>query len=251
MYELIVLGSGTGIPSLRRASPGLAIKVKHHQVLIDSGPGTLRRMLEAGITYLDTDLLLYTHIHPDHVADLVPFLFACRYTEVPREKSLTCIGGPGFLDYFSQIRRIYGPWIEPESYELRVEEIKEKPVLLPDLKISARPMSHMPQSVGFRLDMGPGRTITVSGDTDYCREIVELAEETDLLILECSFPEGKKVQGHLTPSLAGRIAKESRSRKLLLTHLYPLCDQVDIVDPCKEAFQGDVIVAEDLMRMSL
>ena len=46
----------------------------------------LKKMLEAGITYLDMDLLLYTHIHPDHVADLVPLLFACKYADQPRKK---------------------------------------------------------------------------------------------------------------------------------------------------------------------
>ena len=44
-------------------------------------------MLEVGITYQDIDLLLYTHIHPDHISDLVPILFACKYTELPRERN--------------------------------------------------------------------------------------------------------------------------------------------------------------------
>jgi len=76
LAELVVLGSGTGVPSLRRGSPGLLLISDGTYVLIDSGPGTLRRMLEAGVTYQDIDLLLYTHIHPDHVSELVPLLFA-------------------------------------------------------------------------------------------------------------------------------------------------------------------------------
>ena len=76
MAELILLGSGTGVPSLKRGSPGLVVVTEGSRVLVDSGPATLRRMLEVGLTCHDTDLLLYTHIHPDHVSDLVPFLFA-------------------------------------------------------------------------------------------------------------------------------------------------------------------------------
>ncbi len=62
MTELIIIGSGTGIPSLRRGSPGLVVLSDSAKLLIDSGPGALRKMLEVGITYQDIDVLLYTHI---------------------------------------------------------------------------------------------------------------------------------------------------------------------------------------------
>jgi ribonuclease BN (tRNA processing enzyme) len=75
--------------------------------------------------------------------------------------------------------------------------------------------------------------------------------ETDLLVLECSFPDERKVPGHLTPSLAGRIANETRCRRLLLTHLYPECDQVDVLSQCRRTYSGDVLIAEDLLRISV
>jgi ribonuclease BN (tRNA processing enzyme) len=86
MPDLIILGSGTGVPSLKRCSPGMVLISGDSKALIDSGPGILRRMLEVGITYQDIDLLLYTHIHPDHVSELVPILFACKYAELPRQR---------------------------------------------------------------------------------------------------------------------------------------------------------------------
>ena len=56
MEELIVVGSGTGIPSLRRASPGLLLVSLNSKTLLDSGPGTLRKMLEAKTTYNDVEI---------------------------------------------------------------------------------------------------------------------------------------------------------------------------------------------------
>ena len=53
-----------------------------------------------------------------------------------------------------------------------------------------------------------------SGDTDYCDSIVKLARDCDVLILECSFPEGMHCEGHLTPDLAGRIAAEANCKQL-------------------------------------
>ncbi len=251
MAELILLGSGTGIPSLKRGSPGLILISESSTVLIDSGSGTLRRMLEVGITYRDIDLLLYTHIHPDHISELVPILFACRYADLPRQKDLIVLGGPGFKDYFNQLKKLYWPWIEPPSYHLTIKETQNKPFLFKDLKISSKPMAHMPESVGYRIEFKDGRSIVISGDTDYCKNIADLAFEVDLLVLECSFPDGKKVEGHLTPSLAGRIGLESRCKRLLLTHLYPICDQFDILNQCGQAYKGEIILGEDLMRIKI
>jgi ribonuclease BN (tRNA processing enzyme) len=83
-----------------------------------------------------------------------------------------------------------------------------------------RALPQLPKYIEFK----DGRTLAISGDTDYCRNLVELASEVDLLVLECSFPDEKKVEGHLIPSLVGRIGLESRCKKLLLTHFYPICD---------------------------
>jgi ribonuclease BN (tRNA processing enzyme) len=251
LEELIVIGSGTGIPSLRRGAPGLIVLSDRTRFLIDSGSGTLRRMLEVGVTYRDPDLLLYTHIHPDHVSDLVPIIFASKYGDQPREKELLCVGGPGFRSYFEKLRNLYGSWIEPRSYTLTVKEISQETLVYRDVRILSSPMAHIPESVGYRIEFKDGRSIAISGDTDYCQSVVDLASEVDLLVLECSFPDNKKVEGHLTPSLAGRIGIESRCKKLLLIHLYPLCDQFDILDQCRQVYPGEIILGEDLMRIKI
>jgi ribonuclease BN (tRNA processing enzyme) len=223
----------------------------HTSLLIDSGPGALRKMLEVGFTYREVDLILYTHLHPDHTADLVPTLFASKYGELPREKDLLCMGGPGFKSFFKKLDKLYDPWIGPQSYHLTVKEISNEPMLYRDLKILAKPMAHISGSVGYRIEFKDRKSITISGDTDYCRSIIDLAFDADLLVLECSFPDGKKVEGHLTPSLAGRIALESHCKKLLLTHLYPVCDQFDIRNQCQRVYPGKIILGEDLMRIGI
>ena len=112
-------------------------------------------------------------------------------------------------------------------------------------------MAHIPESVGYRIGFKNGKSMAISGDTDYCQNIVDLGFQADLLVLECSFPDGQKVEGHLTPSLAGRIGSESKCKKLLLTHLYPACDEFDIVSQCRQTFSGEIIFGEDLMRIEI
>jgi ribonuclease BN (tRNA processing enzyme) len=251
MAELIILGSGTGVPSLKRGSPSLLLVSEDSKILVDSGSGTLRRMLEAGITYQCIDLLLYTHTHPDHIADLVPILFACKYAEPPRQRELHCFGGPGFFEYFEKLNTLYGPWIKPKSYPLTVEDMPQNPINFHDIKISSKSLAHLPGSVGYRFELADGKSLVISGDTDYCQNIVDLSVEADLLVLECSYPDGRKVEGHLTPSLAGRIGKESKCKTLLLTHFYPQCDRLDVLSQCRKVFKGNIIIADDLMSIEI
>ncbi|RLB06672.1 MAG: hypothetical protein DRG50_05010 [Deltaproteobacteria bacterium] len=249
--ELIILGSGTGVPSLRRGSPAALLKAGDKSLLLDSGSGTLVRMLQAGVSYKDLDVILYSHIHPDHVGDLVPLIFACRYKEDPRERDLLILGGRGFRDYFEGLRWVYGTWVEPETFHIHIEEVLTDDMELAGLRVSTLPLEHAPESVGYRLESPEGKIFVYSGDTDYCHNIVELARGADLLLLEASFPDMMKVKGHLTPSLAGRIAQEAGCKRLVLTHFYPPCDQFDIKRDCQRVYQGEVLLAEDMMRIEI
>jgi ribonuclease BN (tRNA processing enzyme) len=249
--ELIILGSGTGVPSLKRGSPGFLVKTENQSILLDGGSGTLQRMLLAGVTYKDLDAVLYTHIHPDHCADLVPLIFACKYQEEPRTKDLLIVGGRGFRDYFEGLRWLHGSWIEPRTFRIHISEVADDEMAVGSLLITVRPLDHAPESVGYRITTPQGQSLVYSGDTDYCRNIVELAMGADLLLVECSFPEGKKVPGHLTPALAGRIAHEAECKRLCLTHFYPPCDHADIQGASRQLFKGEVFLAEDMMRISI
>jgi ribonuclease BN (tRNA processing enzyme) len=89
--------------------------------------------------------------------------------------------------------------------------------------------------------------VAYSGDTDFCENAVILARGADLFICESALPDGMKVEGHLTPSLAGKIATEAGVKKLLLTHFYPECESVDIEAQCRKTYNGPLILASDLM----
>jgi ribonuclease BN (tRNA processing enzyme) len=90
-----------------------------------------------------------------------------------------------------------------------------------------------------------------SGDTGYTESLIELAKDTDLLLIECSFPDELKFECHLTPSEAGKIASASRAKKIILTHLYADCDEIDIISQVRKYVDVDVIIAEDLMEIDI
>jgi ribonuclease BN (tRNA processing enzyme) len=109
-------------------------------------------------------------------------------------------------------------------------------------------MAHNEESIGYRFNSPDGCSVVYSGDTDYTEHLIELSKDADLLICESALPDSMRVQGHLTPSLAGKIAAESGVKKLVLTHFYPECDHVDVAQQCRKTYDGPLVLAEDLMR---
>jgi len=225
------------------------------QLLFDSGPGTMRRLLEAQTTIFDISHIFYSHFHPDHTGEFVPFIFATKYPHGSRRKTtLTVGGGPGFLNFYEGLKTVYGRWIELAPGLLKLIEFDNKSYdhrQFEDFTIETAPVAHNDESIAFRVTISGGYSAVYTGDTDYHEAIIDLAKETDLLICECALPDQMRVTGHLTPSLAGDLAARANVRRLVLTHFYPECEKEDIIAQCRNTYAGPLVLAEDLMQFDV
>ena len=160
----------------------------------------------------------------------------------------------GFNQFLTLLKRPYGNWLDLPDGLMKIEELhtgREDKKEFDNFTILSAPVDHTPHSLGFRIEDSSGKVIVYSGDTGYCKEIVDLSRGADLLILESSFPGGEEIKGHLTPSHAGDIATRSGVKRLLLTHFYPECLKTDIETQCRKTYQGELILATDLMSLSV
>lgn len=250
-----ILGSGTCVPSLKRSSCSVLMMVGDSKLLFDTGPGTMRRLLEAGTAIFDITHIFYSHFHPDHSGEFVPFLFATKYPDKrQRKNTLTVTAGSGLLDFYGRLKNVYGQWIDLGPGLLTLIELDhQKPDLsqFKDFSVESAPMAHNEESIAFRINSPDGSSVVYSGDTDYTENLIELTRNADLLICESALPDDMRVDGHLTPSLAGEIATRSGVRKLVLTHFYPQCDHADIEKECRKTYSGPLILAEDLMQINV
>ncbi len=215
--KLKILGTGTSIPSLERGSAAYLLSVRNSLILIDAGPSVVRRLLEYGHSVDMIDIVILTHFHVDHSADLSTFLFACNYGAAPREKPLLLVGGPGMHRFYRGLLAIY-PWLTPKSYKLTVKSLPKGTLETGGFMIESAGMNHNPESIGVRISRD--RSMTFSGDTDYTRKLGKLARHTDLLVTECAFPE-KKAKGHMNLDTLRRVVEEAQPRRVILSHLYP------------------------------
>lgn len=250
--EVVIIGSGTGVPSLRRGSPAVGVRADRRFILLDIGAGTLRAMLSYGLNCNDIDILCLSHHHPDHVGDLVPFLFASRYgLGYTRREPFWLLAAQGIVDIHQNLKGVWGEWLEPPPGLMQVRELaRDRPDAfeLEGLTIKTAPVNHIDTSLAYRLEFA-GRAVVYSGDTDWSDSLIHLARGADLLILEAANPF--KVPGHLTPAEAGRLAQEAAVPRLVLTHFYPPCDEVDVADQCRRAYNGEIIAAEDGLRLQV
>ena len=100
----------------------------------------------------------------------------------------------------------------------------------------------------------PGQRFAFIMDTGLCDNAYALADGVDLLVIESTFlaedAELAGVYGHLTAGQAAAVARECGVRTLVLTHFSQrYTDAGRFLAEAREQFAGEIVVAEDLMRV--
>jgi ribonuclease Z len=102
-----------------------------------------------------------------------------------------------------------------------------------------------------------GRVLTYISDTRFCDQIIELANNCDVLIHECTFSESDERQAydyyHCTSKQAATSAKLSNAKVLLLTHISSryqgeMCNE--LLQEAKATFDNSILV-NDLYTYSI
>lgn len=250
--EITVVGTGTVVPRLPRRQSCVVVRAGGETLVFDLGSGAVRGILHADLDPFAIDRIFFTHFHPDHTIDVVPLLFAMNYgAEEPRNRPLYVTGPEPFEEFWGKILNVWGEWMEGD-YPLRVSELPHRcssSLELPGCRVSWAPAEHRPESISYRLD--GDRTFVYTGDTEYSESVVELARGAHTMLIECSFPNDSPIPGHLTPSSVARVASEADVERVVLTHVYPAADELDLVAEVGKGYDGEVIVAEDGLRVSV
>jgi ribonuclease BN (tRNA processing enzyme) len=247
MMRFTVLGTGTIALSPARRCAGYLVECGAVRLLLDCGPGTAHRLAELGLQWRDLTHVAITHFHLDHHLDLPLLLFAWRHGMLPaRTAPLTIIGPPGIAGLLERLSAVHGDWVRDPGYPVTVTELARdgRMELEPGVSLEALPVPHTDESVAYSIGCA-GRRLVYTGDTGHSPELATWARDADLLVAECSLPQAMAIPGHLTPELCGQLAAAARPRHLVLTHLYPPVEAVDIVAAVRRHFDGLLTVAHD------
>jgi ribonuclease BN (tRNA processing enzyme) len=294
--HLVLLGTQGG-PNFRdsRKECANAIVIDGRIYIVDCGYGALDRLGQAGLNFRDVGNIFLTHLHDDHTSDVVTLL-SHQWTGGRIDPTLVI--GPYGTEHLVEAAMSYfeantlirladeDRSVLPENiFSGRDIEATVAPteVFADDrVTVSSVENTHFPESakqavpyraVSYRFD-SRDRSITVSGDTAYSENLVQLAEGSDVFVCEtieaattranferrvaagayADNPEGiwkHIIETHSSTEDAGRMAAEAGVTKLVLTHLLPgaLLDVSDDVylEGIRKHFDGEVVVGQDLM----
>jgi len=237
-----VLGSGGPELAGRASTSYLIWRDGKAAVIVDLGGGAALRFREAGAKLADVDLILLSHLHVDHSADLPALLksglFERRRQALPLfgpvaggafpatttwVKLLTeeKAGAFAYLSDYLTPGILSGYSLKATDVALAKNEIKEV-FSAGGVKAAASTVVHADvPALAWRVEIG-GKRIAFSGDGDGRNGNLErLAENADVLVAHLAVPEGThggELDYHMPPSAIGRIAAAAKARQLVLSH---------------------------------
>jgi ribonuclease BN (tRNA processing enzyme) len=241
--QLTVLGKSPSWQDAGGACSGYLIEADDTCLLLECGSGVFGKLREVR-DYGDVDAVVLSHMHGDHVLDLVPYGAALTYGP-GRERRPRLLAPPGGRDALGRLSAAAGMRAEHIEQAFAFEEYDPAHVVdVGSLRLRFQPVAHFTPTNAIDVAGGDGR-LTYSGDTSPSEELCALARGTDLLLIEATIPrpEDEGPRGHMTPVEAGEHGRRSGARRLLLTHISDELDADWARAEAERGFGGPVEVA--------
>ncbi|MCY4624322.1 MAG: MBL fold metallo-hydrolase [Chloroflexi bacterium] len=282
--ELTLLGTGTPMPDPNRWGPANHLRIGGNTVLVDTGNGCVRRMVQIGQDMTDLDYIFLTHMHSDHTVDLMHVLITgwIRY----RKKPYMIIGPARTKDFVDRlihafeedirIRRLHDR-VGADVMNVQVIEVDHGDTFEGDgWRATALEVEHgyVKPALGFAFEEDRSKLV-ISGDTAVSDAIIEASATANMLVHELMqtqphrggpAPDGRDyhevdresltefarriANSHTCPHGLAEVAEKSGVPHLVATHM----GDVD------EAWSREVICAnygnpftfgEDLMKFTV
>jgi ribonuclease BN (tRNA processing enzyme) len=207
----------------------------------------LQKLQAAGCDLLDLNAVFLTHDHLDHLADLLPLLFALRIPFYNRQEPLEIFASAETLERIRSLQSVFDDWLTAGVDEVRFRQVgRDDQFAYRDLVVETGDVVHTEASVGFRFtEETSDATVAIPGDTGRCDGAVELIRDANLAILECSVPDSYAMETHLCPSEIADMAVSAQPLAIALVHRYPLVRDVDIRSIIGRRFGGTILIPDD------
>src|SRR3989339_172106 len=229
------LGTAGQIPTTKRNHSAILLTFNEENILIDCGEGTQTQFRKAKLNPGKITRILISHFHGDHILGIPGILSTLALNGY--NKTLYIYGPKGSKKFIHDLLQLFN---FRREYEIKVEEVTGKFLETKDFFIEAKSMTHGIPCNAY--------SFSKIGHTRIDREKLK---NSDLIISEASFDsqleEHAKEHQHLTAKQAGEIAKKSKSKKLILTHISQRYENKlkELLDDAKKEFENTTI-AKDL-----
>ena len=242
--RLTILGKSPSWQDRDGACSGYQVEAAGRLLLVDCGNGVFGKLRLYG-EYERIDDVLISHLHADHMLDLVPFAYALTYGPQLRSQRPLLHAPPGAT---AALRRLCGAWgsetLIENAFELR-EYDPDAELEIGALRVRFRLAPHYVPSYAVSLDDGSTRLV-FSADCGPNDNLVELAQGADLLLIEATLVQPDLEDGaHLTAAEAGEMAARAGAARVVVTHFSDMLDAGRIRAEVQAAYGGPVELAAE------
>ena len=243
---LHVLGCATAGGNPGEACSGYLVTAGGARILIDCGSGVVASLLERDASPLDA--VVFSHLHFDHVGDLIPFGYAHMFGLASDWKPPAVYAPPGGAARIAALCEAGGAGADLLGQcGMALSEYDPAATLaVGDAELTFRELRHPGTSHAIRVEAAGG-VLVFSGDTALTPGLGEHAAGADLLLCEATaLPESAV---HLPATHAGRIAREAGCKALVLTHV-DVHERPAALSQARESFGGPVVAAAPGLRVA-
>jgi len=243
--RITVLGKSPSWQDAGGACSGYLVEEDGTFLLLDCGNGVFSK-LRRFCDYVDVDAVVISHLHADHVNDLVTFASALRYGRRPPAPPRLIVppGAEAVLARLCEGGSMRSEHISG-AFALELYDPADT-VGIGGLRVSFRPVPHFIPCNAVELAEG-GARFTFSADCAPNDGLCEFAAGTDLLLIEATLPRPERDgdRGHLTPGEAGEHGARASAKRLVLTHISDELDAGWATAEAERTFGGPVELAAE------
>jgi ribonuclease BN (tRNA processing enzyme) len=245
--RLTILGKSPSWQDRDGACSGYLVQVGDRRLLIDCGNGVFAK-LRRYEAYERVDAIVISHLHADHLLDLVPFAYALSYGAPLRASRPQLHAPPGAQDALRSLCRSWGsPALIDDAFEVH-EYDPAAGLALADAHLRFQPVPHYVPAYAIDLQSEDSpRRLVFSSDCGPNDELSAFAADAELLLIESTLLDAQpgEPSGHLTAAQAGAIGRHAGARRLVLTHFSDQLDGDELRARAEAAFGGPVELAAE------
>jgi len=248
MAEVLLLGTGAALTDGTREPTMLALRGRHSTIVVDCGANAIRQLQQLNVPLDSIERLILTHSHPDHTSG---FGLLVEMVWLSGRRRPLPVHAPA--DTIDLARRLWAQW-DTRDWK-GVPELEWNTVPLEvgapvctgvDFQLHAAPGTHLVPVIGIHArDLHSGGVLTFSSDGEPSPGIRTLAQGSDILVHEATGP----FAGHSTAEGAAELARAAGARRLILVHLSPRTNDLEVQRLAAQRILGDqVFIGRDLDR---
>lgn len=242
--KLYCIGSAGGYPMAHNGTTSYVVTSTDDsfRLLIDAGSGSALA-IEQYMPVNQLNAVWLSHDHPDHSADLGIFQHLFFLKKPSSEQGLIPV-------YLNENSNLWPMMMKEAATEARPYKIAE-PLEIGPFKATFIKTTHPVECAAIRLEeVATGKVFVFTADSGWQDSLIDFAKDADLLMADTNFvSERGRNAIHMTSTEVAQLANLANVKHLVVTHIPPQADDVQIMDEVNATIQLEIKVSQALPRM--